>query len=210
MLHGKTVAILSGGPSAIAHFARGQTFLGELETYETLIAVNHNAERVEADWWVFNDTPVFYSTSVKGRPVIFGRADWKASQFGTAAETWALWPRTFQEGCNDFMPRADPDSDVPIYTGPGYANWRSRPDGKANLPVWNRFSGLSALGLAMMLKPESVDLYGYDNTGREGVNDDAHPDVPRNREDYRWKMEVAVFGWFMEEFKKAGISVVRR
>jgi hypothetical protein len=60
-----------------------------------------------------------------------------------------------------------------------------------------------------MLKPESVGLYGYDNTGREGVNDAEHPDVPRNREDYRWRDEVLVFDWFMGEFKKAGISVTR-
>jgi hypothetical protein len=210
MLHGKTIAILSGGPSAIAHFARGQEFLDELEKYDTLIAVNHNAERVECDWWVFNDTPVFYSTGVKGHPVIFGRADWQASKFTPAAEAWMFWPRVPQEGCHEFMSRAEPDGDTPIFTGPKYANYRSRPDGKANLPVWNRFSGLSALGLALLLHPVSVDLYGYDNAGNTGVNDAEHPDVPRNREDYRWQMEVKVFDWYMAAFKKANILVTRR
>lgn len=209
MLRGKTVAILSGGPSLKAHFARGQEFLDELAEYETLIAVNHNAERVECDWWVFVDTPVFYSTSVKGHPVIFGRDAWQSGKFAPAADAWALWPRVPQEGCFDAMPRADPDSGVLIYTGPAFVNWRDHKTGKANLPMWNRYSGLAALGLAMMIKPESVDLYGYDNAGQEGVNDVEHPDVPRNRADYRWRDEKNIFDWFMGVFKKANILVKR-
>ena len=209
MLHGATVAILSGGPSAIDHFARGQAFMDELEEYETLIAVNHNAEKVEADWWVFNDHPVFPSTRTRGRPVVFGRSDWTPARMAPRTEDWRLWPRVHQDDCHDQIPRVAPDGPVPVYNEPKYANYVNRPERRSNLPRWNAFGGLSALGLAWLLKPESVALYGYDNAGTTGVNDADHPDVPRNRDPRRWETEAKIFAWYMKIFAEARISVAR-
>jgi hypothetical protein len=209
MLRGNTIVIVSGGPSLIPHWQRGQAFLDELADYDSIIAVNHCAEKVEADWWVFIDTPVFISTAVKGTPVVFGHGYWPPSKMGTATDAWRFWPRVPQEGCHDEIPRVDPDGPCPIYTGPAWVNWRDHKTGKNNLPQWNRYSGLAALGLALLLKPEAVDLYGYDNAGQAGCMDAEHPDVPRNRDDFRWKTERAVFDWYMTEYEKAKIRVRR-
>ena len=208
MLYGESVVILSGGPSLLKHMECGQEFIDEVETFDTIVAVNEHAETVEADWWVFIDQDPFRTTTPKGKPVIFGKRDWPPVKFHEKRVLYAMWPKVFQHDQDPEIPRLGPYETIPCYDT-GVREGAAHTGTKSDLPMWNRFGGLAALGLAYIIKPKVVRLYGYDMAGDGGSCDKAHPAQGRNRDTRRWTLELPIFGWWMKEFEKAKIVVER-
>ncbi|HUU58422.1 MAG TPA: hypothetical protein VMZ50_02660, partial [Phycisphaerae bacterium] len=103
------------------------------------------------------------------------------------------WPKIFQNDVHHRMP--PPADDVPRYTGTTFP-----------CAHWNKFSGVAALGLAWILRPKEVDLFGFDMEGEGGAADEGH-DLPRKRDAERWATELAIFKWWTRAFAVAKIQV---
>lgn len=196
------VIVVSGGPSA------QQTYFGDAsdrsrafgkDNYSwafTTIGVNHIVEQGHFDYWATCDHVVFETANPLGQPILFGHRDWNQRiTVGPYLDAWHAWPKIFQGDVHWRMPV--PVGDVPTYK-----------DTPAPCAQWNAFSGVAALGLAWILRPKEVDLFGFDMHGEGGAADEGH-DLSRNRKPERWMMEKRIFDWWIEEFALAGI-VVRR
>jgi len=185
----KHVTVVSCGPSA------AETWFPRV--MPGMIGVNHAVEKGIFRYWVCCDSCVFEKARVWGRPIIFGHNDWhQRITAGPALDAWRAWPKIFQNDVHRLMP--PPTGDVPRY-----------PDTGAPCAQWNAFSGLAALGLAWILRPKEVDLFGFDMEGEGGAADEGH-DLPRKRDAERWATEKRIFDWWMRAFGDAGVDVRRR
>ncbi|HUU30907.1 MAG TPA: hypothetical protein VMY69_02270 [Phycisphaerae bacterium] len=190
------VVVVSGGPSA------GKTWLSHLK-HEMVpichadaltIGANHMVESAFFDYWVTCDHMVFETANPRGRPILFGKNDWhQRITEGPQLEAWRAWPKIFQDDVHRLMP--PPAGDVPTYTGTAFP-----------CAHWNKFSGVAALGLAWILRPKEVDLFGFDMEGEGGAADEGH-DLPRNRKAERWATEKRIFVWWLRAFAAWGIKV---
>ena len=191
------VVVVSGGPSA------SKTFFGDGRVMyrhvcrragEATIAVNHVVEQGHFDYWVTCDHVVFETATQKGRPILFCHNDWhQRITAGPQLEAWRAWPKIFQNDVHQQMP--PPAGDVPTRQVAGAAQAH-----------WNKFSGVAALGLAWILRPKEVDLFGFDMEGEGGAADEGH-DLPRKRDADRWATELKIFKWWGRAFAAAKIQV---
>ncbi|HUU31114.1 MAG TPA: hypothetical protein VMY69_03345, partial [Phycisphaerae bacterium] len=162
----------------------------------TSVGVNHVVEKGRFDYWATCDHVVFETAGPRGRPILFGHNDWhQRITEGPQLDAWRAWPKIFQGDVHSRMP--PPAGDVPTYTGTAFP-----------CAQWNKFSGVAALGLAWILRPKEVDLFGFDMEGEGGAADEGH-DLPRKRDEERWVTELRIFRWWLAAFRGAGI-VVRR
>ena len=190
------VIVVSGGPSAEETFF--QNYLTDhgwnWEVRPWMVGVNHAVELHWFDYWVACDHSVFETANTLGRPILFGHNDWhQRITVGPQLDAWMAWPKIHQNDVHRLMP--PPAGDVPTY-----------PDTAFPCAQWNAFSGVAALGLAWLLRPKEVDLFGFDMEGEGGAADEGH-DLERNRKPERWVTELKIFRWWLGAFEQAGIVV---
>jgi len=188
------VIVVSGGPSGNETWFPHE--LPDVFGVVKRIGVNAVVEKGFFDYWVACDHAMFETCDPVGHPILFGHNDWhQRITAGPALDAWRAWPKIFQNDVHRLMP--PPTGDVPRY-----------PDTGAPCAQWNAFSGLAALGLAWILRPKEVDLFGFDMEGEGGAADEGH-DLPRKRDAERWATEKRIFDWWMRAFGDAGVDVRR-
>ena len=189
------VIVVSAGPS-IKAVNFGVVLRDRYTARTQLVGVNHLVEKDYFDYWVCCDHEVFETAAPKGRPILFGHNDWhQRITAGSHLDAWYAWPKIHQNDVHRLMP--PPTGDVPTYA-----------ESSSPCAQWNAFSGVAALGLAWILRPREIDLFGFDLEGEGGAADEGH-DLERNRTPERWAMERRIFEWWMRAFGEAGIVTHR-
>ncbi len=140
----RKVAIISAGPSA-SLFDNA-----DADSYGDIVGVNGQVVRWPCTWWCFVDWDAFARHMPIGWPQLFipTRVQTDLTSMGPEHLPRYKGHRiTFHETI------------VPLLL-------------PAELSRWNLFSGIAALGAAVMLHAEEVDVYGADMAGAPGVGEE--------------------------------------
>ncbi len=143
--------------------------------YQVVIAVNRAALVGPFDWWVAGDWSIYKTTEA-------------TPSVGFCSTKDILRTITDAGGL------------IPLRRRP--ENYRMIP--WEDLPVYDRFSSISALGLAFHLKARCIDIYG---DGKVGALDFDGVPAGANRSDDRWAQERVATNKAVRKIQNAGCSM---
>lgn len=149
---------------------------------DRLVCVNRQAALWPCDWWAFNDAATFRQVEPKGNPALWTKAAVLSELADANVDQLARF--------RGYSHRLHEEAVISLW------------DLEAR---WNLYSGLAAFGLAIIERPDELDLYGYDMTGSTDFGGQANS----TREPARWEVEARIFDRLLACARRAGI-VVRR